>query len=87
MLQLPKEEPFFEELPKTSKKLVSVSATSVLVTDDGEKFIKVSYIYYLIQFQEGQRQESPEQVRALLDNSSKDNAMSAAFAWKLGFHI
>ena len=60
-----------------------VLATSVPVTDGGEKVIvKILCIHYFIWFQENQ-----EQVRALLDSGSKVNAMNFAFAWKLGLHI
>ena len=46
--------PYFKELPKTSKKLVSVLIISVPVIDSGKKVIRMSCIYYLVQFQEGQ---------------------------------
>ena len=45
---------YCEKLPGTSKKLVSVLATSVPITDCGEKVVKVPCIYYLVRFQEGQ---------------------------------
>ena len=80
MLQLPEEGPFFEELPRTSKKLVLVLTTSVSVIDGSKEVVKVPCIYYPIRFQEGQ-----EQIRVLLDSSSKVNAMSLAYAKKLGF--
>ena len=77
---MPKEGPFIEELPGTSKKLVLVSATSVPVTDGGEEvIIRVPCIHYPVRFQEDQ-----EQVRALLDSGSKVNAMSPAYAERLG---
>ena len=60
-------------------------ATSVPVTDNSNEEVilkKVSCIYYLIQFQKGQKQ-----VRALFDSNSKVNAMNPTFAQKLGFHI
>ena len=60
---------------------MSVLATSVLVIDRGEEVVvRVSYIYYPVRFQEDQRQ-----VRALLNSGSKVNAMSPAYAKKLGF--
>ena len=74
---MPEEGPFFKELPGTSKKLVSISTTSVLVTDSSEKVVRVPCIYYPVRFQE-------EQVRALLDSDSKVNAMSLAYTEKLG---
>ena len=52
MLQLPEKLPFFEELSKTSKKLVLVSATSVAMTNDNEEIIRVPCIYYPVWFQE-----------------------------------
>ena len=59
---------------------MSVSATSVPVTDGGkEVVVRVLYIYYPVQFQENQGQ-----VRALLDSGSEVNAMSPAYAEKLG---
>ena len=57
-----------------------VSATSVPVTDGGEEVIvRVPCIDYPVRFQGDQ-----EQVRALYDSGSKDNAMSPAYAKKLG---
>ena len=46
---------------------------------DGSKevVVRVPCIHYPVQFQE-------EQVRALLDSGSEDNAMSPAYAKKLG---
>ena len=53
------------------------------VTDtSGKEVIRVPCIYYPVQFQEGQKQ-----IRALLDSGNKVNAMSLAFARKLGLHI
>ena len=50
------------------------------VTAGGEEVvIRVSCIHYSIQFQEDQ-----EQVKALLDRGSKVNAMSSAYAKRLG---
>ena len=73
---------------QTSKKLVSVLATSVSVsvisvpvTDNrGEEvvFKRIPYIYYPVWYQKGQ-----EQVRVLLNSGSKVNAMSPAYAKKL----
>ena len=52
------------------------------VTDGGEKVVleRVPYIHYPVQFQE-------EQVRALLDSGSEVNAMSPAYAERLGLKI
>ena len=68
-------------MSRTSKKLVSVSATSVPVTDGDEEVVleRVPCIYYPARFQGDQ-----EQVRALLDSGSEVNAMSPAYAEKLG---
>ena len=87
MLELLEEGQFFEELPRISKKLVLVLAIFVPVTDGGEKIVKVSCIHNLVWFQESQRQKGQEQIKALLDSGSKVNAMSCAFARKLGLHI
>ena len=48
---------------------------------------KIPYIHYLIWFQENQRQEDQEQIKALFDSGSKVNAMSPAHAKKLGLKI
>ena len=65
---------------QTSKKLVSISATSVPVIDDSEKVVvRVPCIHYLVRFQEDQ-----EQVRALLDSGNEVNAMTPAYAERLG---
>ena len=60
---------------------MSVSATSVPVTDGSKEVIRVPCIYYPVQFQENQGQE---QVRALLNSGSEVNAMSPAYAKRLG---
>ena len=68
-------------MSRISKKLVLVSTTSVPVTDGGEEVVvRVYCIYYPVQFQE-------EQVKALLDSSSEVNAMSPAYAERLGLKI
>ena len=87
MLQLPEKGPFFKKLPRTSKKLVLVLALSMPVTDSSEEVIRIPCIYYPIQFQEGQGQESQEQVIALLNSGSKVNAINPTFAQKLGLYI
>ena len=56
-------------------------ATSVLVTDGGKQVVRVPYIYYPVQFQEDQGQK---QVRALLNSGSGVNAISLAYAKRLG---
>ena len=51
------------------------------VTDGGEEVVvRVPCIHYPVRFQEGQQQ----QVRALLDSGSEVNAMSPAYAERLG---
>ena len=65
-----------------------VSATSIPVTDSRDEEVvlkKVPYIYYPVRFQKEQRQEGQEQIRTLLNSGSKVNAMSPAYAKKLGF--
>ena len=55
-------------------------AISVLVTNGGEEIVvRVPCIHYSVRFQKNQ-----EQVKALLDNGSKVNAMSPAYAKRLG---
>ena len=60
---------------------MSVSATSVPVTDGDEEVVldRVPCIHYPARFQGDQ-----EQVRALLDSGSEVNAMSPAYAERLG---
>ena len=71
-------------MSQTSKKLASVSATSVPVIDiNGKEIVRVSCIHYLIRFQEDQEQKSQEQVRTLLNSGSKVNAMSPVYAKNL----
>ena len=58
------------------------------VTDGGEEVVvRVSCIYYPVWFQENQEQEGQRQVRALLNSGSKVNAMSPAYAKRLGLKI
>ena len=47
------------------------------MTETNKKVVRVPYIYYPVRFQE-------EQVRALLDSGSEVNAMSPAYAKRLG---
>ena len=56
--------------------------------DNSDKEIvlkKILCIHYPVRFQEDQEQEGQEQVRALLNSGSKVNAMSPAYAKRLGF--
>ena len=81
MLQLPEERLFFEKLPGTSKKLVSVLATSMSMTDNSGKEValkKRPCIHYRVWFQESQ-----EQIKALLDSGSEVNAMSPVYVKRL----
>ena len=67
---------------QTSKKLVLVLATFVLVINNRDEEVvlkKIPYIYYSIRFQEGQNQ-----VKALLNCGSEVNAMSPVYAKSLG---
>ena len=67
-------------MSQTSKKLVLVSTASLPVTDGGEEIVvRVPCIHYSVWFQGNQ-----EQIRALLDSGSEINAMSPAYAKKLG---
>ena len=50
MLQLLEKKPYFEQLSKTSKKQVSILATSMSVTDSGEEVVRVAFINYPVQF-------------------------------------
>ena len=76
-----KKGPFCQELPRTSKKLVSVLATSVPVTgSDEEVNVRVLCIHYPVQFQE-------EQIKALFDSGSKVNAINPDYAQRLRLKI
>ena len=57
-----------------------------MTDNSGKKVVveKVPCIYYPLQFQEDQGQEGQEWIRALLDSGSKVNAMSLAYAKRLG---
>ena len=58
------------------------------MTDNSGKEVvlkKIPCIYYPVRLQEDQGQEDQEQVRALLDSGSKVNAISPAYAKRLGF--
>ena len=51
------------------------------MTDSSKEVIREPYIHYLVWFQKGQ-----EYIRALLDNSSKVNAINFTFTQKLGLN-
>ena len=82
---------------KGAKKLASVLTTFTLVTEDSEKTILVSVkeleqvtcIQYFIAFPGDVTQDgsAPNLVLALLDSSSKVNAMHPAFAERLGLVV
>ena len=55
-----------------SQKQASVLTTFILVMNGSKKVVMILCIHYLIQFQE-------KQVRDLLDNSSKVNAINPDF--------
>ncbi len=72
-----------------AKKLAAVSATSTSVTANSEASAqalgtlkRVPCIWYPVQFQ---KESQLEEVRALIDSGSKVNAMTPAFAARLGF--
>ena len=68
---------------KQVKKLAAVLTTSMLVTASSEVLQHVPCISYLVQFQGDQAKK----VRALIDSSRKVNAITPAFAAKLGLSI
>ena len=85
MLQLQQKEPLCKQLHRAFKKLVSVSATSVSVTEASkEDFVldRVACICYPIWFK-----KSEVQVQALLDSGSEINAMTLGYASKLGLKV
>lgn len=65
---------------RTSKKQILVLASSVLITNNDKKVVKLLYIYDLICFQESQ-------ITALLDSGSKINAISLDYDKKLSLSI
>ena len=65
------------------KKLVSVSTTSTSMTEASEEVLKrVPCVHYPVQF----RKDSSE-IKALIDSGSEVNAISPAYANKLGLRI
>ena len=67
------------------KKLVSVSATSLSVTSASKEATLecIPCIYYSVQFW----RDKVHNVLALIDSGSEVNAMSPAYAQKLGLQI
>ena len=67
-----------------AKKLVSVSATFLLVTKTSKKdnvaLQRVLYVYYQIQFKKNE-------VQALFDSNSEINTITLAYALKLGLKV
>ena len=86
MLELQSEKAFFECLPRTFKKLVTVSATSPSVIKASKEqhmsLKRVPYIHYLLCFC-----KDIASVRALIDLGSEVNAMSPAYVSKLGLKV
>ena len=66
-------------MSQKAKKLVVVSATSMLVTEKKEELEWVPCIWYLVTFK--------DQTKALLDPGSEINVMSQVFAHQLGLTI
>ena len=54
------------------------------VTESDEEVVRVSCIYYPVQFQENQGQGSQKQVKALLNSGSMVNVISPIHVEKLG---
>ena len=84
MLKLQPEKPLFEYLLRTLKKLVLVSATSSSVTEtskeDDVALQRVPCIHYPIPFRK-------KEVQALIDSGSEINAMTSAYASRLGLRV
>ena len=58
MLQLLEKRLYCEELPGTSKKLVSILVTFVSMTDSSKEVVRVLCIYYPVWFQESLGQKN-----------------------------
>ena len=69
--------PLCLELPIISKLLVLVLATSVLLTDSDKEVVRMSCIYYPVQFQK-------KNIKALLNSGNKINTISFAYVKRLG---
>ena len=78
--------PLCQYLPRPAKKLVLVSTTTLLVTETSKKeFVsleRVSCIHYPLHI----RKDNAD-VRVLIDSSSEINAMTPAYASKLGLKV
>ena len=84
MLELQPERALFECLPGTFKKQVSVSATSSSVTETNKEVTleRVLGVHYPLRFQ-----KDTADVRALIDLGNEVNAMTPAYASKLGLRV
>ena len=80
------ERALFKCMPETFRKLVSVLATSLSVTEtskeDDVTLERVPYVHYPLRF----RKDTAD-VRALIDSGSEINAMTPAYASKLGLRV
>ena len=78
--------PFSKVLPKTSKKLVLVLATSALITEASKKdemvLERILYIHYLFRFR-----KDIAKVKALLDFGNKVNTITPTYAAKLDLKV
>ena len=86
MLELQSGKTLFKCLPGNFKKLVLVLATSFSVTEtskeDDVTLEQVPCVYYPLRFQKG-----TADIRALIDSGSEINAMTRAYASKLGLQV
>ena len=85
-MELQPEKALFECLPGTFKKLVLVSATSSSVTEtskeDDMTLKRVPCVHYPLRFQ-----KDTADIGALIDSGSEVNAITPAYASKLGLRI
>ena len=87
VLQLQQKMPLFECLSWTFKKLISASTTFLSVAgasieDTSRSLDWVPYIYYPLRFQ-----KDTVEVKALIDSGSEVNAITPAYASKLGLWV
>ena len=84
VLELQPERGLFEYLLETFKKLVSVLATSLSLTETGKEddvaLQRISCVHYLIRFKK-------KEVHALINSGSEVNAMTPAYASSLGLWV
>ena len=78
--------PLCHQLSETFKKLMSVLATSVPVTeaskDEEVALARVPYIHYPLRFR-----KDTNEVQAFINTDNKVNAMAPAYASKLGLQV